>query len=153
MGANLMAGRPQKDDARYTHNRSVKNAIPLPAGGYTGPIPAWPLDRATSAEQARWEWLWRTPQATRWAQLRIDDLVARYVRNCILLEGGAALTVAQAYLVSEVRQQEDRLGRSPLAMLRMRWDVVTDAVDTPSEQRAPVRRLRAIDPEVAASGG
>ena len=153
MGANVMAGRPQKADARYTHNRQVKNGVPLPPDGYTGPIPGWPLDLPSRAEQARWDFLWRTPQASMWIHLRIEDLVARYVRNCITLESGGATTVASAYMVSEVRQQEDRLGRSPLAMLRMRWEVVDDSAPTAPEQERPVRRLRAIDPEIAAEGG
>lgn len=153
MGANIMAGRPQKDDARYPQHRAVKNGIPLPSGGYTGPIPEWPLDGATRVEQARWNWLWRRPQAVMWIKLGIEDLVARYVRNCITLElGSGSVTVAQAYLVSEIRQQEDRLGRSPLAMLRMRWDVIPDEAEAPVEKAAPPRRLRAIDPDAAAGG-
>jgi hypothetical protein len=51
-----------------------------------------------------------------------------------------------AFQLSEVRQLEDRLGLTPMAMLRLRWEVVRDEL---AEARAPVRegrpRLRAVE--------
>ena len=47
----------------------------------------------------------------------------------------------------EARQWSDRLGLSPLAMLRLRWEVVADEVGGRRQERAkPVtRRLKAVD--------
>ena len=155
MGTNLMGGRPQKADPTHTRGRSVHSDTVLPVDGYQGPIPEWPLaDGATADEFERWIWLWRKPQAVEWVLCGIEDLVARYVRNCISLEQGGNLTVASAHLVSEIRQQEDRLGRTPLALLRMRWSVGAKEQAAMKAERAEgtVRRLRAIDPAVAAEG-
>jgi hypothetical protein len=126
----------------------------LPSEGYTGPIPDWPLDGATKTELQRWNWLWRKPQAAMWILDGIEDLVARYVRNCISIETGT-VNVAMAYIVAEVRQQEDRLGRSPMAMLRLRWEAAPDQIAelrNESTRRGSRERLRAVDPKLAAEG-
>jgi hypothetical protein len=107
-------------------NARRRNARPgfliLPAEGYTGEIPAWPLSRATQAEQLTWAALWRTPQAAAWEHLCLARTVARYVRALVKAERPAA----KAFLLSEVRQLEDRLGLTPMSMLRLRWEVASD---------------------------
>ena len=154
MGAHLTSGRRQKPDAIFTGGRMAKGDTVLPPAGYDGPTPEWPLDGPSAAELHRWNWLWRKPQAVMWAMEGIEDVLARYVRNCITLETGGASTVASAYMVSEVRQQEDRFGRSPLALQRMRWFVGEREQEAMATERGEgnVRRLRAIDPAVAAEG-
>ena len=87
-----------------------------------------------------------------WARQRCELVVARYVRNCISIENGG-VSVATAHLNAEVRQQEDRLGLSPMALLRLRWEVMPDQVEEQRDTRERgVRRLRAVDPSVAAEG-
>jgi hypothetical protein len=97
-------------------------------------------------EAALWTALWATPQATAWERLRWTREVAQYVRWKVLGEQG------DLDASKEARQLADRLGLSPLAMLRLRWEVVEDEV---AEQRAqkPVarsRRLKAVDPDAVA---
>ena len=148
---NLSSGPPPKHPSQRLRTNKVPGLIQLPEGGYTGPIPQWPLDGASYAELERWQRLWRTPQAAMWARAHMEDVVARYVQNCIMLESPTAkLTVAQSYLVSEVRQQEDRLGRNPLALMRLRWEVSENELEEMKQEKASsVRRLRAIDPAAA----
>jgi hypothetical protein len=148
-GANLMAGPPPKPDGQRRRTNAMVAMTQLPNEGYQGPIPEWPLRTCSKAERERWNWIWRTPQAAIWIRAGITDVVARYVRNCLVIEAAdAAINVAGAYLVAEVRQQEDRLGRSPMSMLRMRWEAAPDAVDEVRKEdtRRGTRRLRAIDP-------
>ena len=153
--ANLMAGPPPKpDDQRRRRNATVA-MTQLPSEGYQGPIPAWPLRTISTAERERWEWIWRTPQAAIWARSGITDVVARYVRNCLVIEdAGGDVNIAGAHLVAEVRQQEDRLGRSPMSMLRMRWEAAPNVIAEVREEdtRRGTRRLRAIDPGTTAVG-
>jgi hypothetical protein len=111
----------------------------------------------------RWERLWKTPMAKAWVRMHIDLIVARYVRCALMIEGGyddeegeegerkRALTVATAHLHSEVRQLEDRLGLSPLALLRLRWEIAEVEVGDESVAPAPKRRLKVADPD-AVSG-
>jgi hypothetical protein len=50
----------------------------------------------------------------------------------------------------EARQWSDRLGLNPLAMLRLRWTIVSDEVGEArgdKESAASPRRLRAVDPK------
>jgi hypothetical protein len=126
--------------------------------GYDGPVPDWPLHGCTDRELERWERLWKTPMAKAWVRMHIDLIVARYVRCAIMVEGGydddddaedrerkRALTVATAHLHSEVRQLEDRLGLSPLALLRLRWEIAEPEIgeDAPVAKKP---RLRVADP-------
>ncbi len=92
-------------------------------------------------ELALWGDLWRLPQAVQWERLAWTRDVAQYVRHKVLAELGD-LDGAR-----EARQWSDRLGLSPLAMLRLRWEVVADEVGARREQRkAPAtRRLKAVE--------
>lgn len=141
---------PKPADQRARRNPTIAMQQ-LPAEGYSGPVPDWPFEDHTRAELKRWRRLWSTPQAFMWAKNDMGDLVARYVRNCLTIENGAA-SVALAYITSEVRQQEDRLGRSPLALLRLRWEISSEsagAVHDLNERRGTRDRLKAVDPKLA----
>lgn len=152
MGANLTSGPAPKPDGQRRRTNATVAMTQLPNEGYTGPVPEWPLSRPSREELARWNWLWRKPQAALWIRDGIEDMVARYVRNCLQIEDGH-VNVAMAYIVAEVRQQEDRLGRSPMALLRLRWEVAPDAIAEVRDEdtRRGSRRLRAIDPAAAAA--
>lgn len=137
-----MPGPPPSENPR---RRNITPAgVVLPSGGFAGEIPAWPLaEPMTPAEKKAWEYFWRTPQAAAWAQLSLFRTVARYVRSVLPAEELGAIP----YMLSEVRQLEDRLGLTPMAMLRLRWTVADDEV---AEQRASRRpRLSAVDPKAA----
>lgn len=92
-------------------------------------------------EEELWADLWQLPQAVQWERLGWLRDVAQYVRHKVLAELGD-LDGAR-----EARQWSDRLGLSPLAMLRLRWEVVADEVGAKREERkAPAtRRLKAVD--------
>jgi hypothetical protein len=74
--------------------------------------------------------------------MNVARTVARYVRALIVAESRDTT----AFQLSEVRQLEDRLGLTPMAMLRLRWEVVSDEL---AEARTPKReerpRLRAVE--------
>lgn len=73
------------------------------------------------AELALWEKLWRTPQAVEWEALGWLDEVALYTRWMVLAASGDLAAGKEA------RQYADRLGLTPLAMARLRWEVAFDA--------------------------
>lgn len=114
--------------------------------GYQGPIPDWPLDEPTAAEQARWERLWRTAQAAQWVKLHIDLFVARYVRLALAVEAETRNNVATAQTLTALTSMEDRLGLSPKALQLLSWKIVAEE----SGEQRPVtalaaRRLKAVD--------
>jgi len=73
-------------------------------------------------ELAVWVEAWATPQAVQWERMRWTRDVAMYVRLRVMGELGD-LDAAK-----EARQLSDRLGLSPLALLRLRWIVAVDEV-------------------------
>lgn len=97
----------------------------LPRQGRRGDPPAWPFGpRPAKAVADVWASLWRLPQAVVWEEQAAERVVARYCRVLVLSERPKA-TAAH---LAEVRQMEDRLGLSPMAMLRLRWSI-GDVVD------------------------
>lgn len=92
-------------------------------------------------ETTLWVDLWRLPQAVQWERLGWLRDVAQYVRHKVLAELGDLDSAREA------RQWSDRLGLSPLAMLRLRWEVVADEMAERRESKAPARtrRLKAVD--------
>jgi len=134
---------PKPADQRRRRN-AVPGTVELPAKGRRGRPPAWPLDvQPTEAQRRLWARLWRTPQAVAWQQFEWSRVVARYVR--VVLEAEDELDVK---LLAEARQLEDRLGLSPLAMLRLRWTVAADELadqreTAPADAEDRRRRLTA----------
>lgn len=102
-------------------------------------------------EASVWRELWKTPQAVQWETLGWYREVAQYVRWRVLGELG------DMDAAKEARQWSDRLGLTPMAMLRLRWEVVPDEVSerrqtrtAPASRPASAReRLRVVDPNVA----
>src|SRR5699024_4941110 len=93
--------------------------VSIPAAGYTGSVPGWPLDNEPArAELDMWNSLWTTPQATMWASMHIEHVIARYVMVTCLAE-----QTQQAGLLTEVRQMEDRLGLTPLSLQKLQWKI------------------------------
>ena len=115
-----MPGPPPSRNPRRRNLRP--DWLQLPAGGREGDPPDWPMGRRPSrAVWARWCDLWATPQAFAWDQQGWGTrvVVARYCRKAQLAERDTATGT----VMSEVRQLEDRLGLSPMAMRRLQWEI------------------------------
>jgi hypothetical protein len=99
-------------------------------------------------ETALWKDLWSLPQSVEWERLGWFRDVAIYVRHHVLGQLGDLDNAREA------RQWSDRLGLTPLAMLRLRWEVARDEVAVKRETKAPAasarRRLRVVDPGAVA---
>lgn len=106
---------------------------------------------ATAALEAElWRDLWGTPQAVAWERLGWTREVAQYVRWKVKAELG------DLDASKEARQLGDRLGLTPLAMLRLRWEVAPDEVAEQRQERTTAarkktarQRLRVVDSEAA----
>lgn len=128
--------------------RRRRNAEPqlrkLPAKRI-GPVPKWPLPFAPAeVELSLWRELWRLPVAVIWDQQHCGREVAQYVIWKVQAEGGAIEPAKEA------RQLGDRLGLTPMALYRMRYEVATDEVaERKADQPTTARRLKAVDVAVA----
>lgn len=115
-------------------NPRRRNARPdwrkLPSSGRQAQPPSWPIGRPTKSVTEVWAELWATPQAAAWEELGWIRVVARYAKLLVAAEKADA----SAALLAEVRQLEDRLGLSPMAMKRLMWEIVPDeSVEVPAE--------------------
>jgi len=133
-----MGPQAKHDAYRRRRNATTTPTVQLPAEGRAGPPPPWPL---TGRAPALWTGLWATPQAAAWERLQWTRVVARYVRILVWCENPKTMTAA---LLSEARQLEDRLGLSPMSMLRLRWEVATDELAEKREPDAPAKPRRAL---------
>lgn len=113
-----MGPPPKPADQRRRRNKPLELTV-LPREGRDGPAPKWPLSRMQAGEAAAWTEVWCTPQAVEWDELGWVRTVARYVRVLVASEKPDASTA----VLSECRQMEDRLGLTPMAMLRLRWSI------------------------------
>lgn len=103
------------------------------------------LAEQKALEVQLWRQLWRLPQAVAWERLHWLRDVAQYVRHKVLGELGD-LDAAK-----EARQWSDRLGLSPMAMLRLRWQIVQDETAARRQTRTdqPATPARAAPPPAA----
>ena len=139
---------PKPADTRRRRNAPLANTLRLPPEGRQGPAPEWPL---AGEGPAIWPELWATPQAAAWERLGWVRVVARYAK--VLLDCESSLSVG---LLGEVRQLEDRLGLTPMAMLRLRWEVAADELAerrtaaAEDDEDDPIERLKVADASAVA---
>ena len=112
-----MPGPAPKKNARRTNARPDWRS--LPADVFAGDVPVWPIGEPSVSQSVLWLDLWRSPQAAAWADLGWTRVVARYASLVLVCEGPDVT----AALLSEVRQLEDRLGLSPMALKRLQWEI------------------------------
>jgi len=147
-GARNRSGPQPDPNSERTERRGIK-FTELPADGYDGEVPEWPLEPGpTATEQRYWERAWRTPQAWAWAQpseqWRVPS-VARWVRlavRCDELDAGAAH-------LAQLHRFADQIGMTPAGLRENGWAIKQDEVgarraesDRPAEP--PQRRMRAV---------
>lgn len=141
---------PKPADQRRRRNAPLANTVKLPRAGRQGPPPPFPEGKLSKADAAVWAELWATPAAAAWERNNWTRVVARYLRVSRAAEKALAAGDVSAMLLGEVRQLEDRLGLTPIAMLRLRWEIDTDEVAEQRTVAKPRRRLKAVDPVAVA---
>ncbi len=118
-----MPGPAPKPDSQRRRRNATPPTMRLPAAGRTGDAPAWPLDEPKARV---WRELWRLPQAVAWERMHLHRVVARYAVLVELAEAG------ERFACAEVRQLEDRLGLTPMSLMRLRWEIGDDEGGEPS---------------------
>lgn len=169
------SGPPPNPISRRQTGNQANTWTDLPADGFAGTIPRWPLvtnEQATAhllnhadgkvskkiplgtdaarlddREAHHWAVIWRSPQAAAWALNGWTHDVALYVRYLVKGEFGDLDSAKEA------RMWSDRLGLNPTAMLKNRWRVKADEVaEKRSEKKPPPRkRLKVVASDGVAS--
>ena len=131
-GARNRSGPAPSEDSGRSERRGFKLTA-LPAEGYQGPIPDWPLPKQSEREEQLWQWAWRTPQACAWAlpsESWRGQMVARWVRQAARCEGDEASAADHGQL----HRYADQVGLTTAGLREMGWKV---AVDEVAERSAP----------------
>jgi hypothetical protein len=143
-GARNRSG-PAAQEGSGRSDRRGFSLTALPAEGYDGPAPDFPLPGATDRELDVWAEAWRTPQACAWAQTSESwrvRTVALWVRQTVRCEAPDA----PAALLGQLHRFADQIGMTTAGLAEMGWKVATDEVAAKAASKPPAakpeRRLR-----------
>ena len=149
-GARNRSGPPPDPESGRSERKGY-SLTALPAQGYDGPAPDFPLPRRFPEdsefsepihrrEVELWRWLWRTPQACAWSMPSESwrlMTIALYVRTFVICEG----TDATAADKGSLHRFADQIGMTTAGLAEMGWKVAVDEVGA----------KRASQPKAAAS--
>lgn len=126
-GARNRSG-PAPDPNSERSERRGYTLTALPAEGYKGEAPAWPISPgASDVEADYWARIWLTPQACAWSmpseRWRVP-MVARWVRMAVRLDQPDA----PATLLAPFLRLSDQVGMTTAGLAEMGWAVATDEV-------------------------
>lgn len=122
----------------------------LPAEGFDGAVPVFPLPDPSERESALWEWAWRTPQAAAWS-MPSERWRARTVALWVRLSVRCEEPDVPASLLGQLHRFADQIGMTTAGLAEMGWRVATDEVSVKAAAKSVavsseprVRRLRAV---------
>ena len=137
-GARARSG-PAPDPNSY---RSMdKDWVELPADGFSGEIPDFPLPDALGLEVDLWRELWTKPQGAAWSSLGLKFQVAAYVRAFLeSVESGAS-----AGLKTAVLRMEAELGLNVPGMRSNGWRISDGPATAPAATAKAARKTSSGD--------
>lgn len=148
-GARPRSGPPPDPRSGRSDARGISAELRvLPASGYAGKPPPWPLPTGYPRERALWKKVWRFPQAVAWADEEWRWLtIAHYVRWAVRSEAPGATPS----MMTQVLRLADSIGLSPAGLLLNGWTISTvdnspaaESAPPPQRDSPPRRRLRAV---------
>lgn len=154
-GARNRSG-PAPDPASARSEAKGFKLTALPAEGYQGPIPDWPLADPEPRELHWWAWAWRTPQAAAWALPSQDwrvPIVAAWCQVFARVERHES----PAALYAQLHRLGDQVGLTTAGLREIGWQVAVDelAAIRPPVPMGVIIPAPAYDPraELRAQGG
>jgi hypothetical protein len=133
-GARNRSGPPVDPNSGRSDRRGVSFTT-LPAEGFQGEIPEFPLPTPTPRELALWGRVWRTPQACAWIlEPWRHYTVGQWVRWSVKAEAKDA----SASTIGAVIRFADQIGLSPAGLKENGWQVARNELERTAEQQ-PVR--------------
>lgn len=148
-GGHARSG-PQADPNSLNSARKGLVLTSLPADGYRGTIPEFPLPAPAARglrEQELWMWAWRSPQATAWIKERWRwHSVAMWVRMAALCESDDATAADK----NALHRFADQIGLTPAGLRFNGWRITPDQEPKPAAANKTVApsardRFKVID--------
>lgn len=137
-GARNRSG-PQADPNSGRSDRRGFKLTALPAEGYSGPVPDFPLPDATPRELTVWAEAWATPQACAWSmpseRWRVRT-VAMWVRLSVRCEASDA---GAAHL-AQLHRFADQIGMTTAGLAEMGWAVAVDETAEKRDEESPAAK-------------
>ena len=149
-GARNRSG-PKPDEGSARSDARGYKLEALPAAGYDGPAPDFPLPEATERELDVWAEAWRTPQACAWSQPSErwrHRTVALWVRLSVRCESPDA---SAAYL-AQLHRFADQIGMTTAGLAEMGWKISADGAAVESAAVKP-KREKTLREKAAAEAG
>lgn len=139
-GARNRSG-PQADPSSARSDARGFSLQALPAEGYSGSVPDFPLPLASERELQLWDEAWRSPQACAWSmpserwRTRTVALWVRLSVRCEADDAGAAL-------LGQLHRFADQIGMTTAGLAEMGWQVSVDELSErrPAAMPEPSRR-------------
>lgn len=125
-GARNRSG-PTADPSSGRSDRRGYSLTALPAEGYAGPVPDFPLPAVTPRELEVWEAAWRSPQACAWS-LPSEAWRVRTVAMWVRLSVRCEEPDAPAALLGQLHRFADQVGMTTAGLAEMGWKVAVDEV-------------------------
>lgn len=123
-GARNRSGPQPDEDSGRSDSRGVVFTA-LPAEGYKGKPPKFPLPHQTDREAQVWAEAWKSPQAAAWkVQPWRWPIVAMWVRWTVRMEEPDA----PASLGTVAIRYADQIGMTPAGLKENGWKIATDEV-------------------------
>lgn len=135
-GARNRNRQPNEDSGRS--DRRGYSLTALPAEGYTGPVPEFPLLDASAREIDVWSAAWSTPQACAWSmpseswRIRTVAMWVRLAVRCEDPEAGAAL-------YAQLHRFADQVGMTTAGLAEMGWKVAVDETATKRAEKSTTK--------------
>ena len=151
-GSRNRSGPAANPESQRSERRGY-SLTALPAQGYDGPLPEWPLPSPSERELKVWEQAWRTPQACAWSmpsEAWRSQTVAMWVRVKVRCEDADA----PASLLGQLHRFADQIGMTTAGLAEMGWRVAVDEVSKrAAEKPAVTKPASSRDRLKVASGG
>lgn len=128
-GGSRNRSGPQPSEGSARSDARGYSLTALPAEGYSGEAPEFPLPLATERELAVWAQAWTTPQACAWAmpseawRVRTVAMWVRLTVRCEDPEAGASL-------LGQLHRFADQIGMTTAGLAEMGWKVAVDETAT-----------------------
>lgn len=137
-GARNRSGPPKDPDSGRSESLGVVLTA-LPAEGFRGEAPDFPLPDETGRESDLWEWAWTLPQAAAWSKQPWRwHSVAMWVRTAVVCEGQDAMAADK----NSLHRFADQIGLTPAGLKENGWKIAEDET-APRRSSAPATRSSA----------
>lgn len=152
-GARNRSGPAPAENSGRSDRRGY-SLTALPAEGFRGKVPEFPLPNPSERELEVWAAAWRTPQACAWAmpsEAWRQRTVALWVRTSVRCEDPDA----GAALLGQVHRFADQIGMTTAGLAEMGWKIAVDETASKREAQSaePAKRASSRDRLKVVNGG